>query len=742
MRRSSPISANACSRLFVLCVLAIFSLWAAPSLHAQGWVEVERAPDRELPVGNVSRTGSDVRIAVDGRVARMEIEERFRNNGAVVAEGSYLYPMPGEAVFTNFSLWMGDQEVKGETMNAEQARSIYEEIVRRRKDPALLTFAGHGLVRARVFPIQAGETRKVALRYTQLLTRAGDALRLRYSLGTRGASGGSSLVVTASNPSSYGTPYSPTHAIQARTSGDRLEITFRGDATGEVELFLPLRQGLVGTSLVTHAPGGEDGYFMLLLAPGESEAGATLPRDLTLVVDVSGSMSGTKLEQAKAALEQAIGTLASGDRFRLIAFSSAVRRFRPDFVPATRANLTDAREFIAALGADGGTNIAGALDAALDAGGDAERLGIILFLTDGIPSVGELAPDRIAEHAAARIGRARIFSIGIGHDVNTYLLDRLASRGRGTAEYVPPGASVETATSLLMGKLRHPALVDLRIGDTPVSISQVFPTQLPDLFFGEELVVLGRYRGTGRGDVVVTGRRNGRQERISTSAVFPSHQADNEFIPKLWAARQIGELTRQIRLEGASPALVSQVRDLGLRFGILTEYTSYLVLEPPEAVAVNGVPMPARAEDAGGALNATAQTGGVAFERARASSKFSESKSLADADTLAATQLATLSPNSAAAPTTRRSGGRIFVMRGQVWTDIGHTDRITVTEVEAYSRAYFDLVRQLPELAAYLPVGDQLLIAGKRASIRVAINGVQAWKPGQLADLVRNFRGT
>ena len=742
MRRSSLVSANACSRSFVLAVLSALTLFLAPALHAQGWVEIERPSDRQLPVGDVSRTGSDVRVAVDGRVARTEIEERFRNNGAMVAEGSYLYPMPGEAVFTNFSLWMGDQEIKGETMNAEQARSIYEEIVRRRKDPALLTFAGHGLVRARVFPIQAGETRKVALRYTQLLTRAGDAMRLRYSLGSRGVSGGSTLVVTVSNASSYGTPYSPTHAIQSRTTGDRMEITFPGDATGEVELFLPLRQGLVGTSLVTHAPGGEDGYFMLLLAPGESEARGTLPRDLTLVVDVSGSMSGTKLEQAKAALEQAIGTLAGGDRFRLIAFSSAVRRFRPDFVPATRENLTDAREFIAGLGADGGTNIAGAVEAALEQGGDPERLAIILFLTDGIPSVGEQAPDRIAEQAAARIGRARIFTVGIGHDVNTYLLDRLASRGRGTTEYVPPGASVETAMGLLMGKLRHPALVDLRIGDTPVSISQVFPTQLPDLFFGEELVVLGRYRGTGRGEIIITGRRNGRQERITTAADFRSYEADNEFIPKLWAARQIGELTRQIRLEGASPALVSQVRDLGLRFGILTEYTSYLVQEPSEVLALRGVPVPASAQDAGGAANSATQTGGVAFERARASSKLSESKSLADADAVAETRLSSLSLGTAGAPVTRRAGGRIFVMRGQVWTDLGHTDRITVTEIAAYSTAYFELVRQLPELAPYLPVGDQLLIAGKRASIRVASTGVQAWKPGQLTDLVRNFRGT
>jgi Ca-activated chloride channel family protein len=725
----------------VLSVLWLVCVFSVP-LYAQGWIEIERPTDPQLPIGEVVRTGSQVRIAVDGRLARVEIEELVRNSGTRVAEGSYLYPMPGEAVFTNFSLWMGDQEVQGETMNAEQARSIYEEIVRRRKDPALLTFAGHGLVRAQVFPIQPDETRKVALRYNQLLTRAGDALRLRYSLGNRGSAAGSSVVVTAKDPTAYGAPYSPTHPIETRRTAERLEITLPPNAAGEVELFLPVRRGLLGTSLVTHAPGGEDGYFMLLLAPAETPTGSTVPRDLTLVVDVSGSMSGTKLEQAKAALQQAIGTLGADDRFRVIAFSSGVRRFREGFVPATRDNLTDAHEFIDGLGAEGGTNIAGALEAALDSAGDEKRLAIILFLTDGIPSVGEQAPDRLAEQAAARIGHTRIFTVGVGHDVNTYLLDRLATRGRGSAEYVPPGASVETAMGSLLGKLRFPALVDLRIGDTPVSLSQVFPTQLPDLFYGEEMVVFGRYRGTGSGPIVVTGRRSGRKERITIPAAFPANEPENGFIPRLWASRQIGELTRQLRLEGASAAIVSQIRDLGLRYGILTEYTSYLVQEPVEDFARRGDTASMRQEDRGRVPTPAAQTGPVAFERARASSKLSESNTLADADAVANDRLATLAPRGASAQKTRRVGGRVFVLRDQVWTDIGHTDRITITEVEQYSRAYFELVRQLPELVPYLTVGDEILITGKHCSIRLSRQGIQGWQPGQLATLARNFRGT
>jgi Ca-activated chloride channel family protein len=724
----------------VLSLVSVLSLISVLPLHAQGWIEIERPVDPALPP-DVVRAGSEVRVTVDGRAARVEVEEQFRNAGSRVAEGSYLYPMPGEAVFTNFSLWMGDREVRGETMNAEQARTIYEEIVRRRKDPALLTFAGQGLVRARVFPIEPGATRKVVLRYTQLLPRAGDALRLRYAFGNRGSTAGIGYRVTVTNAAGYGTPYSPTHRVDTRRSGERLEISLAGEAAGQLELFLPLRQGLVGTSLVTHAPAGEDGYFMLLLAPAYAEAGAGVPRDLTLVMDVSGSMSGTKLEQAKAALNQALGTLVPKDRFRVIAFSSHVRRFRDGFIPATRDNLAAAREFVDGLGADGGTNIAGALEAALDTPGDGERLSMVVFMTDGLPSIGEQAPDHIAEEAAARIGRTRMFTVGIGHDVNTYLLDRLASRGRGTSEYVTPGSNVEMAMGSLLSKLRFPALVDLRIAETPIALSQVLPAQLPDLFYGEELVVFGRYKGHGSGTIVVTGERNGRSERIPVAASFSANDAGNDFVPKLWAARQIGDLTRQIRLEGASSSLVDQVRQLGLRYGILTEYTSYLVQEPAD-LAHRAPPVPLREDQMGGARNSAAQTGAGAFERAKASAKLSDSKTLAAADAAASDRLKSLSREGAAAPETRRAGGRLFIRRGRVWTDVAQTDRITVTDVTAYSKAYFELVRVLPEVAPYLSVGEEILIAGRTASVRIGPSGVEVWPPGQLAALVRNFRGT
>jgi Ca-activated chloride channel family protein len=699
---------------------------------AQGWIEIESPGPQSRP-GPVWRVGSRVTIAVDDRIARVEVEERFRNRGASVAEGSYLYPLAGEASFTDFSLWLNDQELRGETMDADKAREIYESIVRRQKDPALLTLAGHGLVRARVFPIQPGETRRIALRYNQLLARQGDAVRLRYALGLRGTDQATELRVEVARAELYGTPYSPTHAIDSRTAGGRLEITVTPGTAGDVELFLPLRRPVAGATLLTHAAAGEDGYFMLLLAPGPAEGARAIPRSLTLVVDVSGSMSGTKLEQAKAALQQALGTLGPNDHFRVIAFSGAVRRFRDQPVPATTANLADAREFVDALAAEGGTNLAGALDAALDIGGDAERLSQILLVSDGMPSVGEQAPDRIAGNAAARIGRSRIFPVGVGHDVNTYLLDRLAAEGRGAVEYVPPGASVESAVGVITSKLRHPALVDLRIAEAPVELSGQQPARLPDLFHGEELIVFGRYRELGTGRVVVTGTRNGARERVTTEARFDRSEAGNRFIPRLWAARRIGELTRLIRVEGPSPVLIEEIRDLGLRFGILTEYTAYLVQEP-QAVADAPPPMP-RLEEA------SRQTGAASFDRARRSAKFADVKSLQTADEIAAGAIGA-GDERGGRETSKRVGGRMFVLRDSVWTDLGNTDRIPVTAVAAFSPAYFELVRMLPEIAPYLSAGADVVVAGRRGSIRIAQRGIESWQGGDLAAVVRNFRGT
>ena len=738
------------SRSSVLAVALAVAF--TPALRAQGWIDVVPPHPGLIRSTNVFRVSSSVRTRVEGRVATVEVEEQFRNTGPGLAEGTYLYPLPGEAVFQNFSLWMGENEMHGEMMGADQARGVYEDIVRRLRDPALLTLEGHGLVRARIFPIQPGETRRVVLRYTQLLQREGDALRLRYAIGQRGPLTSGALNeppgandqfhfrVTLPNAESWGTPYSPTHRITTQVQDGALQISLDSTASGDVELYLPLRNGLVGTSLSTYAPGGEDGYFMLLISPAQSDDAAALPKDLTLVVDISGSMSGDKIEQAKSALRQALGTLGASDRFRLISFSNRVTNFHDGFTPATPDNISDARHWVDGLVADGGTNIAGALDVALGGTVAEDRLPIVVFMTDGIPTIGEQSPERIAETAGARIGRARVFTFGVGSDVNTYLLDRLAQEGRGSAQYVAQDASVEQAIGSLMNKVRHPALVNLHIDeDSPAELVQTYPSRLPDVFFGEELVVFGRYHGTGSGRITVTGQRGSRTERFTTDAVFPASATVNAFIPRLWASRRIGELTRQVRIEGASENLVNEIRDLGLRYGILTAYTSYLVQEPvtggirPLPTAMMNQPAPSQ------------QTGNHAVAEARASSALMGAGNLASADAAASKALDDYAVagrgGAGAGPQTRLVEGKLFIRRDSVWTDAAQQASLRVYDVAPFSDAYFQLVRALPEIAPFLRTGDMVLVTGRRASIRITSGGMTTWRAGELDAAVRAYRG-
>src|SRR6266852_5055923 len=498
-------------------VAALLAVTVSLPLSAQGWID----PIRPLPPnsnGRIERLRSAVQVSITGRVARVSVEEWFRNNGPMLEEGMYHFPLPGEAVFSSYSLWQGDQELRGEAMDATQARSIYETIVRQKRDLALIELAGQGLIRARLFPIAPGETRKITLKYTQLLDRAGDAWRFRY-LGDRNrGSAPRSFRMEVDSAARFGDPYSPTHQVQVTRRDNRLEVTLAdGAAAGDFELLLPLARGLVGLSLLPHHPAGEDGYFMLLLAPGAAADAAALRRDLVAVIDVSGSMSGEKIQQAKSALIQLLASMREGDRFRLVAFSGGVRRYAQGWTNMTPAARGDAESWIRSLDAEGGTNIAGALAEAFAESPAEQSLGVVVFLTDGQPTTGETDPERIAERAEQGRGRFRVFSFGIGDDVNTFLLDRLTERARGTTEYIRPGENIERAVGALAAKVASPVLTDVAISATSgVELYDVQPGSLPELFAGEEMVVLARYRGLGTREwsVTVHGKRNGRQEEV------------------------------------------------------------------------------------------------------------------------------------------------------------------------------------------------------------------------------------
>ncbi len=743
-------------RSFLLAGLV--SVLAAP-LAAQGWIE----PPPGRPMSGVVKVRSAVTVRVAGRVAQVEVEEWFRNNGGGWGEGDYLYPLPGEAVFSNYSLFQGDKELKGETMDARQARAIYEEIVRRKKDPALIELAGHGLIRARVFPISPGETRRITLRYTQLMPRVGDALQFRYAAGGRygmasgveGARGPErraepaplAFRLVADSGAMFGQPFSPTHQLNVRRDGGRLVVEPGSDLTGDLSLFLPLAHGLVGMSVVAHRPNDEAGYFMLTVVPGRVNGGA-IARDVTVVLDVSGSMSGSKLDQAKQALDQLLGSLRASDRFRLASFSSTVTTYRSGWTRATGDAVREARRWVDDLQANGGTNIGQALDEAFRLPGDPDHLDVVLFLTDGLPSVGEQNPERLAQQAERSRGRARVFAFGVGYDVNTYLLDRLSAAGHGSTQYVTPGQDVEQALGALVTKISHPVLTDLKIVRAPVRLTQLYPEQLPDLFAGEELVVFGRY-AAGRsnemddghrtaaaesGTLVLEGRRAGRLERFETRVTFPEHERANAYIPRLWAARKIGVLTQALKLNGPNSELEQEIKETALRYGLLTEYTSYLVQEPVNVVFRPGImrnravaPMAAAPAQASGQASVTAA------QRAHESRELKSVAAL-DAQEMEVTKRAH-------GPAMQTIAGRIFVLKDGVWTDLWHADSIAVVRIAPFSDAYFAVLDRLPELVPYWKEMHHVLVSGRRVSIVLEPGGLTALSGARLDRLARDFRG-
>src|SRR2546430_9909559 len=314
---------------------------------------------------------------------------------------------------------------------------------------------------------------------------------------------------------------------------------------------------------------------MLLRVPRQEAQAVTLHRDLVAVLDVSGSMSGKRLDQAKAALVQLLGTLRPNDRFRLITFSSDVRRYAPGWTDASAEHVRDAQQWVRALSAEGGTNIAGALGEAFAVAPAEGALGVVVFLTDGMPTVGETDPERIANAAEQNRGAFRVFSFGIGYDVNTYLLDRLTERARGTSEYIQPGADIERAVGSLAAKIASPVMTDLALSGDGAELYDLQPASLPDLFSGDEIVLFGRYRGSARGgwSITLTGRRNGHEERFTASAPTGETNFANAYVRQLWAARQAGPPARDLRLRGQAPEFMAAPKGLPLRNGSLTADT-------------------------------------------------------------------------------------------------------------------------------------------------------------------------
>jgi Ca-activated chloride channel family protein len=352
-----------------------------------------------------------------------------------------------------------------------------------------------------------------------------------------------------------------------------------------------------------------------------------------------------------------------------------------------------------------------------------------------MPTVGETDPERIVDRAEHGRGPFRVFAFGIGYDVNTYLLDRLTERARGMTAYVQPGGDIEQAVGSLAAKVASPVLTDLAISADGVELYDLEPQSLPDLFVGDELVVFGRYRGAGSGEHTVTvgGRRTGREERFATAARFGGERAGGtDYIQQLWAAREAGALSRQIRLHGPNPEIVEELKRLALRYGILTEYTAYLVQEPSMAWG----PVPAALDAATRVLERGRRVGAGAVASSARDAKLLRS----DVVATATDSLGGLGGQAAHGNATRRVGARLFELRDSVWLDAARRDSIPTVRVAPFSDAYFALLSSLPELVQPATLGPAVLVAGRRVSVEIQVGGKTTWADGELVALVRQFR--
>ncbi|MBL8081142.1 MAG: VWA domain-containing protein [Candidatus Obscuribacter sp.] len=545
--------------------------------------------------------GQDIKVEITDQVAKTYITQTFVNDTDQNLAGTYLFPLPDDTTFSSFSLHIDGKPVEGKILEASEARQQYEAIVRQMIDPGLLEYADYKTVRARIFPIPAHGTKKVELEYTQLLKAENGLVKYRFPLkGDREAGAGpvddTKMSVKLSGKQGLRTIWSPSHTVQVeRPENNRAKIAYhQANALQDKDflLYYSLSDKEMTANLLTHKVDGEDGYFLLSLAP-PLKAAQSVPKDVVLVADTSGSMQGEKLEQSKKALKYVVTALSPQDRFGIVPFNTDADSFRGQLVQATTDNKRLAVDFIDELEARGGTNIGEALrtgGSLLKDGGD--RPAYVVLMTDGEPTVGETSLTGLLKTVSNK--NIRLFDFGVGYDVNTRLLNRLSSDHHGTSQYIEPGESLEVAMSGFYDKIRSPMLSDVQLTFSGIAVKDIYPRQVKDIFAGNQVLLLGRYKGSGQASVNISGKLAGAAKTFSFPINFAGAEASNSHLSRLWAMRRIGYLTEVAQENGDTREVIDEIVALSKKHGIITNYTSFLVTDPSENHRLaNNRPMPA-----------------------------------------------------------------------------------------------------------------------------------------------------
>jgi Ca-activated chloride channel family protein len=534
----------------------------------------------------------EIDVRIQDQVARATLDEVYENTTARALEGEYQLPLPEGAAVSDFATWVDGQRVASRIEEKKQAEKTYSAAKDEHRQPALLSKTDEHTFKMRVDGIPAGGTKRVEASWAQILPYDGGLVTLRLPLTHTDEPIGLLRVrvecVDQKRIAEVKLVSRQAAKIERSANGFVLSLS-ENDSRPDHELVLTYRteSSRLGLSFVPYRPEGEDsGYFLLLASPQEvTQAQDIVHKDVVFVFDTSGSMGAMgKIDQAREALKRCLSNLSAEDRFSVIAFSDSLNPFSNRFLEATPANVQEAIRFAESLRSGGGTNIHAALQSALGMAGSEGRPRVIVFMTDGIPESGITDTRQIAQLFRERNqGRARLFAFGVGSDVNRTFLEQLGSENRGGVGFVDGGVAIDAAVGGFYAKISRPVLSDLSLdfGDA-VTVAMQYPDVLPDLYKGSQLVLVGRYRGSGKAQAALVGTLNGQKLRLPFEADFPAREQQNAFVARLWAQKRIDYLLAQNRLHGELSEAKDEIVALSTRYQIVTPYTSLVAVQAQE----------------------------------------------------------------------------------------------------------------------------------------------------------------
>lgn len=709
-----------------------------------------------------------INVEIRDQVAVKTYNCTFKNPNpqAVVGGECFMELEPGAQV-DDMSVTVDGKDMKAEILDVDKANEVFTDIVKNGGSPALLEYYGNQLITTKVPRIAPNGTVTVKLTYTTVLKKKGNVVRLQMLNTNPKASmqplKSASVSVRIKSSEALKNIYSPTHKIQIEEDKDWDVV-----AKWSKEDYLPRHPFVlyyatdnqkVGASLVTHREFDEEGSFMLMLSPtvgngtGQIQASDILPKDVVFCVDTSGSMlQGNKITQAKAALKYCIEHLRPGDRFNIVDFSTVARSFQEaglaEFNDTTKRK---ALNYADKLAPRGGTAIHEALSLSLEHLGKSDRLQMVLFATDGLPTIGERDPEAILKSMTKKnTENVRMFVFGEGFDVNTKLLDFLALNHRGEADYILPEEDITKKISGFFDRVGSPILTDVKVKFDGLAVKDVYPRQIDDIFRGEQVILYGRYTGHGNKTVTVTGNVGGETKSFTYQLDFPELTEDEKgsFVPRLWAGKKVDYLLSEIRkAEKPEKELVDEVTYLAKRYGIITPYTAYLmtddvankdqsqVAQRLSAGIRRGIAPNFTAPNAPGAAPAEGQPLGLdgasepRNEQATREARVRTARDLAKArkagDQSGAAdafyELAERQMNrfggvggggrKSAMKAIRYIGSRTFYPLDGIWYDSEFDPKKHKAEqtIKVSSKEYFELLKKAPHIAKYLALGNVMV---------------------------------